>query len=112
MPRFKAALWSTLRLVGAHFQRSCDVKSVDSYATVIAMANSSQNLKLLKAFGDKVRTIRLAKGISQEALAELADLDRTYISGVERGIRNISLVNISAIAKALKVKVSELTEDI
>ncbi len=76
------------------------------------MATTPQNTKLLKAFGDKVRSVRHSKGISQEDLAELADLDRTYISGVERGIRNISLVNISAIAKALKVPVAELTEDL
>jgi transcriptional regulator with XRE-family HTH domain len=76
------------------------------------MATSPQNTKLLKAFGNKVRCVRQSKGISQEVLAELAELDRTYISGVERGLRNISLVNISAIAKALKVHVAELTKDL
>lgn len=76
------------------------------------MATSPKDLKLLKAFGEKVRSVRGGKGISQETLAELADLDRTYISGVERGIRNISLINISAIARALKVSVAELTKDL
>jgi transcriptional regulator with XRE-family HTH domain len=68
--------------------------------------------KLLKSFGNRVRSVRSEKGISQEALAGLADLDRTYISGVERGIRNISLVNIAALATALDVSVTELTKDL
>lgn len=64
--------------------------------------------KLAKDFGNKVREIRKEKGISQEGLAGLADLDRTYIGGIERGIRNPSLKNIGKIAKALKVKVRAL----
>ena len=76
------------------------------------MAIQPKDLKLLKAFGEQVRSVRGSKGISQEKLAELADLDRTYVSGVERGIRNISLINISAIAKALKVSVGELMTDL
>jgi len=76
------------------------------------MAIQPKDLKLLKAFGERVRSVRGSKGISQEKLAELADLDRTYVSGVERGIRNISLINISAIAKALKVSVGELMTDL
>ncbi len=64
------------------------------------------------AFGDRVRSIRAKRGISQEQLADLAELDRTYISGVERGIRNISLLNIVKIADALEVKLSELLEGI
>jgi len=58
--------------------------------------------------GDRVRSIRAKRGISQEQLADLAELDRTYISGVERGIRNISLLNIVRIADALEVSPSEL----
>ena len=64
--------------------------------------------KLAKDFGNKIREKRKEKGISQEGLAGLADLDRTYIGGIERGIRNPSLRNIGKIAKALKVKVKEL----
>jgi transcriptional regulator with XRE-family HTH domain len=62
--------------------------------------------------GDRVRSIRAKRGISQEQLADLADLDRTYISGVERGIRNISLLNIVKIADALEVNPSELLKGI
>lgn len=59
-------------------------------------------------FGFRVRAIREKKGLSQEQLAGLADLDRTYISGIERGIRNLSLLNIVKIADALNVPPSEL----
>lgn len=62
------------------------------------------------SFGKRVRSLREAKGVSQEELAEKAELDRTYISSVERGKRNISLVNITLIAKALGVKPSKLLE--
>ena len=63
---------------------------------------------ILQKFGDAVRRERKKKGLSQEALAFAADLDRTYISGVERGRRNIGLVNIHRIAKALKVRARDL----
>jgi transcriptional regulator with XRE-family HTH domain len=66
----------------------------------------------LKKFGANVRSRRDAKELSQEKLAELADLDRTYISSVERGVRNISLLSSLRIAKALKTSVSELCEGI
>jgi transcriptional regulator with XRE-family HTH domain len=55
-------------------------------------------------FGIRVRDLRQAKGISQEALADKAGLDRTYISSIERGKRNVSLLNIELLAKALGVK--------
>lgn len=62
----------------------------------------------LKSFAQKVRTLREAKGISQEKLAERADLHRTYIGMVERLERNPSLVCIHKIANGLGVHVSEL----
>lgn len=64
--------------------------------------------KLAKDFGNKIREIRKQRGVSQEGLADLADLDRTYIGGIERGIRNPSLRNIGKIAKALKIKPKDL----
>ena len=60
------------------------------------------------AFGQRIREIRTSKNLSQEGLAELCDLDRSYIGGVERGERNVSLVNIHLIAKALGVPVRDL----
>lgn len=59
-------------------------------------------------FGQKLRQIRKRRGVSQEKLAELAGLHQTYISSVERGERNISLLNISKLAKALDVPMSKL----
>jgi transcriptional regulator with XRE-family HTH domain len=59
-------------------------------------------------FGDRVRELRRRKGISQEALADLAGLHRTYLGGIERGERNPDLVNIGRIADALGVPLAEL----
>ena len=63
-------------------------------------------------FGNRVKELRLKKAISQEKLAELADLDRTYIPGIEAGKRNVSLEVINKIAKAFLITVSELLLDI
>ena len=59
-------------------------------------------------FGERLREIRQKKGISQEALGHLSGLHRTYVSGVERGERNISLLNIEKLAVALGVSMSDL----
>ena len=55
--------------------------------------------------------LRKERGLSQEELAELSGLDRTYISGIERGLRNVALRNIEALANALGVSIAELFED-
>jgi transcriptional regulator with XRE-family HTH domain len=60
------------------------------------------------AFGQKVRSFRQQKGFSQETLAELSDLDRTYIGGIERGERNPSLKNILKLAYSLGIDPSQL----
>lgn len=60
------------------------------------------------AFGGAIRQIRNERGLSQEALADACELDRTYISGIERGTRNPSLTNILKIAEALEVRPAEL----
>ena len=59
-------------------------------------------------FGLRVRELRRSQGLSQEAFADECDLDRTYIGGIERGERNVSLRNIAVIAKALNLTISEL----
>lgn len=59
-------------------------------------------------FGMTVRKLRKRKDMSQEQLAEKAKLDRTYIGGIERGERNVSLLNIGKIANALGVEPWEL----
>jgi transcriptional regulator with XRE-family HTH domain len=63
------------------------------------------------SFGKKIRELRKSRGLSQEALADLAELDRSYIGGVERGDRNISLINIDKLSKALNINLSELFKD-
>ena len=66
----------------------------------------------LKRFGTNVRTLREKRQLSQEELAEIADLDRTYVGGLERGERNATLGSILRIAKALKTTVASLSEGI
>jgi transcriptional regulator with XRE-family HTH domain len=59
-------------------------------------------------FGKTVRQERNRLRVSQEAFADLCGMDRTYIGGIERGERNVALVNLEKIAKALKISLSEL----
>ena len=70
--------------------------------------NKLRIMDVKKEFGEKVKSLRLEKGWSQEKLALLADLDRTYIPGIERGDRNVSITVIKKIADALKVDITEL----
>jgi len=63
---------------------------------------------ILKRFGQRVKSLRLEKGWSQEELARRADLHRTYIGSIERHERNVSLLNVQRIAKALKVNIKDL----
>lgn len=62
----------------------------------------------LKLIGDEVKRQRIVRDLSQEELASLSNLHRTYIGSIERGERNISLKNIVSIAIALKCKPSQL----
>ncbi|MDF0554093.1 helix-turn-helix transcriptional regulator [Kamptonema sp. UHCC 0994] len=66
----------------------------------------------LKKFGEQVRRLRILRDFSQEKLAERAGLHRNYIGGIERGERNIALLNILRLAKALGVSPSELLKEI
>lgn len=63
---------------------------------------------MLKLFGANVRRVRVLQGVAQEGLADAADLDRTYVSGIERARRNVSIRNIQRIADALSVDVRVL----
>lgn len=67
---------------------------------------------LLSQFGKRVRDLRLAKGLSQEDFAAICNLDRTYISSLERGKRNVGLKNVATIAKALAISLSQLFDGI
>ena len=66
----------------------------------------------LKKLGENLKRLRQEKGLTQEQLAEITGLHRTYIGGVERGERNISLLNMERIARALGCPLSNLVEDI
>ncbi|MEG4346151.1 helix-turn-helix transcriptional regulator [Microcoleus sp. A003_D6] len=72
------------------------------------MSRSKQ--KILRALGHLVRQRRTVLGISQEELGMRANLDRTYISGVERGVRNPSITAIVSLASGLGTTVSNLLE--
>jgi transcriptional regulator with XRE-family HTH domain len=63
-------------------------------------------------FGKAVRNRRHKLGVSQEEFADICGLDRTYIGGIERGERNVALVNMERIAKAFKLSLSELFREV
>lgn len=60
---------------------------------------------ILSQIGNRIRELRKKTGMSQEQLAAKADLDRTYVGGIERGERNVSMLNLEKICKALKIDV-------
>lgn len=68
------------------------------------------NSDILTRFGKRVRELRKSQGYSQESFAAECGLDRTYLGGIERGERNVALRNIEAIANALMISISELTQ--
>ncbi|QTA90735.1 helix-turn-helix domain-containing protein [Desulfonema magnum] len=76
------------------------------------MNKKSKEKSILILFGEKVRAERLKQHLSQEKLAEKAGLHRTYIGMIERAEKNITLENIKKIADALKVKITNLFEEL
>jgi len=66
--------------------------------------------EFLQEVGSKIRQFRLEAGLSQEKLSFESNLDRTYIGSVERGERNIAVINLKKIAKALNVSISKLID--
>lgn len=72
----------------------------------------TQHPRALRSFGLNLRKRREAAGLTQERAGEKASLDPTYISGIERGVRNPSLLSICRLAKALGVSVSDLVEGV
>ena len=76
------------------------------------MAGKAKRNDVLTRFGDRLRSLRTDQGHSQEDLADLCDLDRTYISGIERGKRNVSLRNLEVIANAFELSLAELLDGV
>lgn len=68
----------------------------------------ARHTEIVLRFGKRIRELRCAEGFSQEAFASTCGLDRTYVSGIERGKRNVSLRNIEIIARAFRISLSEL----
>ncbi|TAK62354.1 MAG: XRE family transcriptional regulator [Bacteroidetes bacterium] len=71
-----------------------------------------KNSKYLIQLGKQIRTIRKEKGFSQEGLALSANVDRSYIGGIERGERNVSFLTLVKIARCLNCEVSTFTKGI
>lgn len=69
---------------------------------------SESERRVIAAFGARVRQLRTERGISQEKLAELANLHRTYVGSLERGERNVAIINVHRLATALGVPAREL----
>ncbi len=67
---------------------------------------------VLAALGQNLRRLREAKPLTQEKLAEKASLDPTYISGIERGLRNPGIKNVARLAKALGLSTAELCKGV
>lgn len=89
------------------------IPATHSLSTYCLPLSHILNMKqTLRSFGKRVRELRLASGLSQEELAELAGLHRTYIGGIERGERNIGIANIFRLAQALKVPPGAFFDDL
>ena len=70
----------------------------------------SKKNRILLAFGGNIKSLRLKKGLSQRELAKRSGLDVTYISGIERGVRNLSLKSLEKVAKGLGCPISKTFE--
>lgn len=70
------------------------------------------DMDIRKKFGKKIKEMRQSKNLSQEALAHLAELDRTYIPSIEKGERNVSIEVIQKLSVAFGIKISELLKDL
>ncbi|HEY9853789.1 MAG TPA: helix-turn-helix transcriptional regulator [Leptolyngbyaceae cyanobacterium] len=91
----------------------CDTSTVDRSTTNTHNRHMNESReKILRTLGQLVKQQRTALGISQEELGLRANLDRTYISGVERGVRNPSVTALVSLASGLGITVSDLLENL
>ena len=115
-PEFRRTTNLQVIAKGTNPLRHGDLKSVDlkspSFKSGCVTSNHSRRrlsvADVLIQFGEHLRRVRMRRKVSQERLAELAGLHRTYVSSVERGLRNISLLNIDKLARALDVPLTSL----
>jgi len=73
------------------------------------LSGKRQN-QVLIALGQTIREVRLSKGISQEKLALLSEVDRSYVGRIERGDNNVAVLTLSRLAKALDISIAKLME--
>ncbi len=69
------------------------------------------NMDIKQKLGQKIKALRKLKGLSQEKLANLAEIDRTYLPTIEKGERNVSIEVVEKLAKALDVKIKDLFDE-
>lgn len=82
--------------------------SISTFVFIEAHSNIMEKEPILLTFGRSVQKLRKERNLSQEQLADLAGVHRTYIGMIERAEKNITLCNIEKIADALKVEIKEL----
>jgi transcriptional regulator with XRE-family HTH domain len=75
---------------------------------VARVSGKADDGRLLARLGDAIRTRRLALGLSQEALADAAGIDRSHMGKIERGERNVTMLNLVRVADALQRSPSEI----
>lgn len=78
----------------------------------MSTTNELRYVDIKKILGKRIKELRQNKNLSQEAFAYIAELDRTYISSIEKGERNISIEVIQKVSIALGIQISELLKDI
>ena len=91
---------------------TCTVDCSAPYRKHVGAPNLSSNRQdpVLIALGEALRCIRLEKSISQEKLALLAEVDRSYVGRVERGDNNVAVLTLSRLARALDISMAELMQ--
>lgn len=82
-----------------------------SHPPTFVQYDTTDHMDIRNTIGHRIKMLRKAKGISQEALANIAEIDRTYMASVENGKRNISIINLEKIINALQLSIAEFFND-
>jgi len=103
----------TLQIFVVYSPSSCLVaKGIMAAMSPVDETNEDQRNVVCKLLGESVKKIRISAGMSQEALAFAAEIDRTYVSGIERGAANPSLLTLANICHALGITLSDLFQNV